>query len=1037
MSVIGSNILSGASGQGGAYDIDQSLRFDDGSSTKLERTPASAGSLTTWTFSAWVKRGNLGATQHIMGTYVSGTNIGEVVWHASDNQFQWEEYNGGTIGKLRTNARFRDLSAWYHIVCRWDTTNGTAGNRMRLYINGVEETSFAIDTNPSSGASSVNNTAYATALGVRPDGSGYLDGYLAEVHFIDGTALGPESFGETDAATNQWKPIEATGLTYGTNGFYQKYSTPYGIESFTSTGANTWTCPTGVTSIELLVVAGGGGGGGESGSGGGGGGVVHDSAYSVTPGVTYDITVGAGGGEGGQWGHIIGANGGNSVFNVNAEGSGSTITAIGGGSGAGRANNAGRDGGSGGCGDGSGADGVTTQETLGTATGGTINAYGENAPGGTQGGGAGELGDGSGKSFANFTSYGLSGVFGAGNDRTTGGSQNSAADGAANTGNAGEGSNTGGQSGYGGYGGTGVVLIAVDAGLGADSSGNGNNFTPTNLVATDQMIDTPTNNFCTLNPLVKAVVPVTFSEGNLKAVPDTNWEFVAGTIPMTSGKWYWELRSFSGASIKIGITPSDNDLTTSALATSLGILYHGGGQKVIDDVWSAYGASYTTGDIIGYAVDMDGSTITFYKNNVSQGAIAFSGSVTTAQSVIASGGLHTSSVSLNFGQDSSFAGNVTAQGNGGTGEDFYYTPPTGFVALNTDNLSDPAIALPTDHFNTLLYSGDNNDNRAVTGVGFQPDLLWIKKRNGTGNNKLYGVLPGVGSNGQILRLTANTNIAEQDTTDEVDSLDSDGFTIDTGGGDNATGGTYVAWNWKAGGAASTIAAGSIDGTNPTIASSVSANPTAGFSTVKYTGNATSGATVGHGLSVTPELIIIKNTAAAVDWIVYSEPVGATAGLQLNGTGASYTYTAYFNNTAPTASVFSLGDYSGVNANTEDMIAYCFNSVEGYSKVGSYEGNNTTDNVMVYTGFRPAFVLIKCIPSATTNWGLFDNKREGYNVDNDQLQANTTAVESTTDFIDIVSNGFKVRSAHSDVGSGSEGYMYYAVASSPFKYSNAR
>ncbi|MDP6654184.1 MAG: hypothetical protein QGF90_19075, partial [Gammaproteobacteria bacterium] len=257
--------------------------------------------------------------------------------------------------------------------------------------------------------------------------------------------------------------VDASGSTdeiRNASNYYSGVSVgSYSTDSFTSTGASTWTAPANTPTAELLIVAGGGGGGGETGCGGGGGGVVHDTAYSLTSGVEYDITVGAGGGAGGQWGHQIGANGGNSVFNVNAEGSGSTLTAIGGGSGGGRVNHAGRDGGSGGCGHGSGADGSTTQETAGTATGGTITAYGEDAPGDVQGGGAGEQGDGSGKSFANFTSYGLSGVFGKGEVRTSGTGQNSAADGAANTGNAGEGSNTGGFSGFGGNGGTGVVLI--------------------------------------------------------------------------------------------------------------------------------------------------------------------------------------------------------------------------------------------------------------------------------------------------------------------------------------------------------------------------------------------------------------------------------------------------------------------------------------------------------------------------------------------------------------------------------------------------
>ena len=196
--------------------------------------------------------------------------------------------------------------------------------------------------------------------------------------------------------------------------------------------------------------------------------------------------------------------------------------------------------------------------------------------------------------------------------------------------------------------------------------------------------------------------------------------------------------------------------------------------------------------------------------------------------------------------------------------------------------------------------------------------------------------------------------------------------------------------------------------------------------------------MGHGLSVTPELVIIKNVDAAVDWIVYSETVGATAGMQLNGTGDPYTYAAYFNNTAPTASVFSLGDYSGVNANTQDMMAYCFHSVEGYSKVSSYRGTGVTGSYsgpFVYTGFRPAYILIKSTASGC-NWVIFDDKRIGYNPENYRLEANDTDIEHTTDYVDFMSNGFKLISTHSDVGTGGDTYIYYAVAKSPFKYANA-
>ena len=271
------------------FELEQSLRFEDGDSPKLIRTPSSSGSLTTWTFSAWVKRGNLGGSQYLFSTYSSGTVVSEIVFHATDNQFQWEEYDGGTTGKLRTTRVLRDVSGWYHIVCTWDTTNGTAGNRMRMWINGVEETDFELDTNPSSSASSVTNRNADTGVGCKGDGTAPLDGYLAEVHFIDGTALDASSFGETNSATNQWVPIEVTGMTYGTNGFYEKFSATELANSFTDDITQKYTAPAGVTSVEVLVVAGAGGGGGsdtsgETGGGGGAGGIVHHATYTTVPG---------------------------------------------------------------------------------------------------------------------------------------------------------------------------------------------------------------------------------------------------------------------------------------------------------------------------------------------------------------------------------------------------------------------------------------------------------------------------------------------------------------------------------------------------------------------------------------------------------------------------------------------------------------------------------------------------------------------------------------------------------------------------------
>jgi len=1032
MGVVGSNILAGSSGAAEDYTIDQSLRFDDGDSAYLSWTPGSAGDRKTWTWSGWVKRGLQGSSQHLFDAYSDASNRTFINIDNSDLLGFKNVTGGSTDFHLQTTQVLRDSGAWYHILVKYDSTPGTPGSsNVALYINGEQVTALGTESYPSQNDETWVNNTVAHAIGRYGGGSAYFDGYLAEVYFIDGTALTPASFGETDADTNQWKPLDSDdvkdAVTFGTNGFYQKYSTPYGIESFTSTGANTWTCPTGVTSIELLVVAGGGGGGGESGSGGGGGGVVHDSAYSVTPGVTYDITVGAGGGEGGQWGHIIGANGANSVFNVNAEGSGSTITAIGGGSGAGRANNSGRDGGSGGCGDGSGADGTTTQETSGTATGGTITAYGEAAPGGVQGGGAGEQGDGSGKSFANFTSYGLSGVFGAGNGRTSGGGQNSAADGAANTGNAGEGSNTGGSSGYGGNGGTGVVLIAVDAGLGADSSGNGNNFAVTNLVATDQVLDSPTNNFATLNPIANGYNDfagggtVTFSEGNLKNHNTAGAAYWPATMELpTTGKWYWECYGDT-TSGQYGLQMSglERDLAAGSkqyLWTSSGVEYPKG--TVVDST------TYTSGDILGFAVNLDDGEIKFYKNN----SLVYTG---TNMNSLGYDYLrpcfhHTdnTTVYVNFGQDSSFAGTVTAQGNGPDGTDFYYEPPTDHLALCSSNLPSPEIALPTAHFSTKLYTGDGATTLAVTGVGFQPDFTWIKNRDQADNHTLVDSVRGATN-----YIVSNDTDIEVDDSTFVASLDSDGFTVGDDVVVNTSTENYASWNWLAGGTA-------VSNTDGSITSSVSANTAAGFSIVSYTGNSTAGATVGHGLSQAPDLTFAKELTYADNWVGFAEPLGNTKALFLDQSNAAGTHTTYWNDTSPSSTVITLGTDGKANS-SRPHIMYAFHSIPGYSKVGSYEGNGDADGTFIYTGFSPAWVFLKR-SNAVHNWYMFDNKRDTYNAVDANLQANDTAVEDDGPVdIDFISNGIKLRDDGDATNNSGGSYIYLAFAESPFKYSNAR
>ena len=1054
------NILAGSSGQATGYEIEQSLRFDDGDSAYLNRTPGSASNQKTWTWSCWVKRGNMGAFHPFFEAYSAGANKCYIAFDSNDNLKIQNTTSSSDNLDLRTSAKYRDPSAWYHIVVAVDTTQTTSSNRAKVYVNGEQVTDFGTETYPAEDADLNINSTYEHKVGEYTGDGAHYDGYLAELHFIDGQALTPASFGETNSATNQWVPIEYTG-SYGTNGFYQKYSTPYGIEAFTTTGSHTWTCPAGVTSVEVLVVGGGGGGGNHYyGGGGGAGGVVHDATYAVTPGTVYDLSVGAGGASQ--------TNGTNSVFNINGEGTNTTVlTANGGGRGGegagGGAQQTGSAGGSGGGGAGYGSPnaGGSSNQTSPTGATGYGNAGGTSSGDpGAGGGGAGAAGSdgssgsggagGAGRLFSTFTGYGASGYFGGGG----GGAAHptsGAVGGAGGQGGGGAGgkdgtnpvagtANTGGGGGgttyhdipSGAAGGSGVVLISIDAGLGADSSGNGNNFSATNLVATDVVGDSPTNNFCTLNPL-NLVTNTTISEGNLKAdCTSSNDGAALGTMAVSSGKWYWEVLQTTAN--------ANNDISMGVMELSRKMAPQGVGADVYpnaylygNDGWNAkYNSTtstintYGAGDIIGWALDLDGNTLKIYKNNSLEYTYSsgVSGTFTPLAAVDGTSGQSVTHIA-NFGQDSSFNGEKTAQGNGGDGEDFYYTPPTGFKALNTSNLSDPSIADPTKHFNTKLYTGTGSE-LAVTGVGFQPDFTWIKTRALTYNHRVFDVVRGV-----TKELYTNTTGAEvTDDAQTLKSFDSDGFTLGTSSGVNPSS-TMASWNWKAGGTASSNTDGS-------ITSSVSANPTAGFSIVNWNGTEAS-ATIGHGLSQAPELIIVKDVdTAGRNWPTNIENITGTANqyLFLNATDSAATSSAYWGGT-PGASVFTVGD----SANTNDdasMIAYCFHSVEGYSKLGSYTGNGNADGSFVYTGFRPAFVMIKRYDSTSgANWILLDSKRDTFNIAEDSIYANLSNAEEDVGRLDFVSNGFKLRQNGTTVNTSSGTYIYLAFAESPFKYSNAR
>jgi len=593
------------------------------------------------------------------------------------------------------------------------------------------------------------------------------------------------------------------------------------------------------------------------------------------------------------------------------------------------------------------------------------------------------------------------------------------------------------------YGNNGFFLeFKNSAALGADTSGNGNNWTVSNLAATDQMIDTPQNstggNFATLNPLIKPRVgTTTYKEGNLK-VQNDNWDAVFGTQRRNSGKWYWEVVGV-GATIsngyKVGIFDADGDSHSNNIHDAAGAMsYQINGTKTIASTNTSYGASYTNGDIIGIAVDMDNSTIQWYKNNAAQGSVAFSGGMQNASGFVPmtsmAKGPNDCYAYYNFGQDSSFGGNKTAQGNtdGNNKGDFYYTPPSGFLALCTDNLPDPSIALPGEHFNTKIYTGSGSA-RSITGVGFQPDWLWIKRRSGgTQSHHVVDSVRGV-SNAMA------SDLINADFASSVSSLDSDGFSLDSGAqAVNGNTETYVAWNWKAGGTA-------VSNTDGDITTSVSANTTAGFSIGTFTGNGTHNQTIGHGLSVAPDLVIIKSRDNTNEWTTGWGAGGYdwTDYLYLNQPAAAVDDLNFWRDTYPTASLITLGSNASVNQNTIDYVFYAFHGVEGYSKIGVYQGNGSNDGNFLYTGFSPAYVLFKDLGSVggTNHWAVLDNKRITYNLNDYVLRpSSNAAVYHYNSGIDFVSNGIKIRS-NNGMWNDADSYLYLAFAESPFKTANAR
>jgi len=577
--------------------------------------------------------------------------------------------------------------------------------------------------------------------------------------------------------------------------------------------------------------------------------------------------------------------------------------------------------------------------------------------------------------------------------------------------------------------------------LGYDAAGS-NDWTPNNFSVTagagnDSLVDSPTRygtdtgvggevrgNYATLNPLSVASA-YTLSNGNLQfsATSSINGvSYTKGTQGVSSGKWYWEVTPTDvggGLNFATGIVLASSSVVSTGTINLVtdGYVYHSDGNKYSGGSSSAYGATLANNDVVGVALDLDAGTLTFYKNNTSQGT-AYTGLSGTFSPLVT---LHTGGVSR------SIAGNC----NFGQ-RPFAYTAPSGFKALCTTNLPEPTIAEGSDYFNAVTYTGNNQTLQSITTVGFQPDLIWIKNRNAS-NHVLVDAVRGRG-----FHLASNLTNAEatDSSTQGVTAFLSNGFSVEADpasyGSVNDGTNPYVAWNWKANGAGSSNTAG-------TISSTVSANTTAGFSIVTYTGNGTNGASVGHGLGVAPAMVIVKQrNGSTYSWTVQHTSVAASSVLALESTSAAFSRSTSFNSTYPTSTVFSLGTDLGTNSSSGTYVAYCFAPIAGYSAFGSYTGNGSTDGPFVFTGFRPAFVMYKRTDT-TGDWWIQDVKRSTFNPLNAILYPNASSSEYTagSNQIDYLSNGFKLRTTNAAANASGGTYVYMAFAENPFSISLAR
>jgi hypothetical protein len=570
--------------------------------------------------------------------------------------------------------------------------------------------------------------------------------------------------------------------------------------------------------------------------------------------------------------------------------------------------------------------------------------------------------------------------------------------------------------------------------MGKDSSGQGNNWTPTNFNTYDQVLDSPTNNFCVANP-------VDFATGYTPAMSGGN--LLSGASGRVRGSFAFDAGSSNGIYFEARFSSMATnsgfgilDITKSLVswfdydAGLYEVQWWNGGSTLSTYHLSSYVAlslGCTTSDVLQMAIK--GGSVWIGKNNSWVGG----GNPSTGTNpywtglagMFAPEWLH-GNIQFNFGQ----GGQTGLTYDAASGGRFKYTPPTGFKALCTANLLTPTIKNGSQNFNAVTYTG-SGANRSIA-VGFQPDFVWTKCRN---QNAYHHVInDSVRGAGKDL-FSDITDAESAARTDCLTSWTSNGYSLGADAGTalwNWNNNTYVAWCWRAG----TVKTSGWSGGTVTPTKE-SYNPTAGLSIISYTGTGTAG-TLPHSLGAAPAFIVQKSRAdASASWIMYHQAMGASNYI-LFDTSAAATSAVMWNSTAPTTSVLSVGNHIYSNNSGSNYIVYLWTEVPGFSKFGSYTGNGSSDGPFVYCGFKPAYILIKRIDAAGYNWEIHDNKRDSYNQAENFLYANLANSEATSSDqkLDILSNGFKLRNTGATINGGGT-YIFAAFAEAPFKYATAR